>query len=103
MTGHFCPDCQVCPACGRSAWCEGDRILRVPCEHRGYCGDCNLAECFECRQEAEMEMHRTGDYSPAADPLYRPEAEATDAAYWARPPLRFPGSPGYRKDEEEGA
>lgn len=55
MTGHLCPDCQVCPECGRSAWCEGDRILVIPCSHHGYCGDCRDA-CPECIEEIEREM-----------------------------------------------
>jgi hypothetical protein len=79
---HKCADCQVCPSCGRSAWCESDRILVVPCEHHGYCGDCNLGNCQDCRLEAEQEMYRSGDYDPHADPFYNPDAEATDLAYW---------------------
>lgn len=70
MSGHLCPDCQRCPACGRSAWCEGDRILVVPCEHHGYCGDCNLENCTDCRAEAEREMWEGGVYNARVDPLY---------------------------------
>ena len=80
---HRCGDCQVCPSCGKSAWCESDRILVVPCEHHGYCGDCNLTECPECRFR---EMTESGEYSADADPFYNPAGEAADAAYWASAP-----------------
>lgn len=72
---HRCGDCQICPACGKGAWCEGDRILVVPCEHHGYCGDCNIENCIDCRLEAELEMHRTGEYDPHADPFYTGEVQ----------------------------
>lgn len=52
---HRCSGCQVCPACERTAWCEGDRILSIPCEHKGYCGDCNLTECGPCRVAEGLE------------------------------------------------
>ena len=55
---HRCADCQVCPNCGRSAWCEGDRILVIPCEHHGFCGDCCLTECEGCKAEAEMDIDK---------------------------------------------
>ena len=101
MSGHLCPDCQVCPACGASAWCEGDRILVVPCEHHGYCGECNVEHCIDCRLEAERDMYDTGEYDPRSDPFYRPEAKAADDAYWTSGPREVPGSPGifrYPKD-----
>lgn len=94
MSGHRCPDCQRCPSCGNSAWCEGDRILVVPCEHHGYCGDCNLENCQDCRLVAEREMYASGDYDPRADPFYRPERETADAAYAAARPREVPGQPG---------
>lgn len=56
---HRCADCQFCPACGRSAWCEGDRILVIPCEHHGFCGDCALSECADCQAEAEADIAAT--------------------------------------------
>lgn len=101
MTGHRCADCQICPECGRSAWCEGDRILAVPCEHHGYCGDCNIENCLDCRLEAEMEMYRSGEYDARSDPFCNPKAEASDAAYWASRPREDPTSAGifhYPKD-----
>jgi hypothetical protein len=79
---HRCSDCQVCPECGRSAWCEGDRILVVPCEHHGYCGDCNLANCIDCRLEAEREMYISGEYDPHADPFFLGECPELDVAAW---------------------
>lgn len=66
---HLCGDCQRCPSCGRSAWCENDRILTIPCEHHGYCGDCNVENCLDCRLDAEREMYRTGEYDPRSDPF----------------------------------
>ena len=98
---HRCAGCQVCPECEGIAWCEGDRILVIPCEHHGYCGSCNLANCGDCRLDAEREMYATGDYDPHADPFYRPEAKAADDAYWASGPREIPGAPGtfqYPKD-----
>lgn len=56
MSGHLCPDCSICPACGRSAWCEGDRILAIPCAHHGFCGEDNLTECTDCQADAEAEL-----------------------------------------------
>ena len=72
---HKCADCQTCPSCGRSAWCENDRIIVVPCEHHGYCGDCNVENCVDCRLEAEREMYDSGVYDPRADPFYDHKAE----------------------------
>ena len=66
---HRCGDCQFCPACGKSAWCENDYILSIPCEHHGYCGDCNVENCLDCRLEAEREMYETGEYDPRSDPF----------------------------------
>jgi len=67
---HRCSDCQVCPECGRTAWCENDRILIVPCEHKGLCGDCNLEGCQDCRLDAEAHMYHSGDYDPRVDPFF---------------------------------
>jgi hypothetical protein len=78
----------MCPSCGRSAWCEGDRILVIPCEHHGYCGDCNLENCQDCRLAAEREMYHSGEYDPRADPLFvvndNAAEYAAELAEWAR-------------------
>lgn len=85
---HRCAGCQVCPACGGTAWCEGDRILAIPCEHHGYCGNCNVENCVDCRLEAEREMYRSGDYDPRSDPFYDHTAPpprdhiAENGGYW---------------------
>jgi hypothetical protein len=102
---HRCADCQLCPACGKSAWCEGDRILSIPCEHHGYCSDCNLEQCIDCRLEAERKMYQSGVYDPRADPFYLPEKKANADAYVAAGPREikpgvfiYPGHPSYPKD-----
>lgn len=80
---HRCPDCQCCPSCGRSAWCEGDRILVIPCEHHGYCGECNVENCADCRLEAERDMHASCEYSARSDPFYLGETrQSLDVTAW---------------------
>ena len=87
---HRCGDCSICPACGKSAWCEGDRILVVPCEHHGYCGSCNLDNCAECRIEVGLERaiaaagaahDRPGDDSDPWGPLAA-ESRADNERFW---------------------
>lgn len=106
MSGQWtqCPDCVNCDECGAIAYCLADAVSFPPCAHdKALCGDCNLGACPDCRLEAERELYASGEYSQAADPFYRPENEASDAAYWSRSPLNMPGSPGFRpKGKSDG-
>lgn len=104
--GHR-PDCDGCvpcqeDACGEIAYCVNERPTGNLCEHHvdAVCPDHWPGTCIDCRLEAEREMHASGEYDPRADPFYRPEKHAADTAYWERPALNMPGSPGYRRDKD---
>jgi hypothetical protein len=50
----------------------------------------------------EHDMYASGVYSPAADPFFRPEGEAADAAYWDRTGSTFdPVTNSYQKRRAE--
>lgn len=70
-----CPDCTACRACDQPAWCVSEHPVAIPCPHlEPLCGECLLDTdgCLDCQLDAEIEMHRTGEYSAAADPFYLP-------------------------------
>ena len=93
MTDHH-DGCLSCTHCGRHL----DETEQWPCLDCGrvLCDDHNLTDCIDCRLEAEREMYRSGVYSEKADPFYNPAATAAAEAYWQRPALNMPGSPGFK-------
>ena len=94
-----CPECVRCEAddCTAVAYCLSEPSACYPCPHgRVLCEDHNLTDCIDCRLEAEREMYRSGVYSEKADPFYNPAATADAEAYWQRPALNMPGSPGFK-------
>ena len=96
-----CPECVPCEAddCDAIAYCLSQPTAVYPCPHgRVLCDEHNLRDCQDCRLDAEAHMYRSGEWSPAADPFYRPEAEATGAAYWDRTGSTFdPITNSYRR------
>ena len=103
--GALYPDRVPCRVCGHTAY-DLSEIAPHPCSHDlPLCEDCRLLEpadggCLDCRLDVERDLYAGDKYDPRADPFYRPQAAANDAAYWDRPPLTLPGSPGFKPKDQ---
>jgi hypothetical protein len=68
--------------------CEKDVLVgdHPSCPHGHIaCPECgHEAVCVACRKAAFVEMCKSGEYDPKADPFFDHTAEAADAAYWDR-------------------
>jgi hypothetical protein len=75
-------DVAPCQRCSKDVMLAHD----PPCPH-GFvaCPECGWeAVCVDCRKAAFVEMCKSGEYDPKADPFFDHTAEVADAAYWDR-------------------